>query len=467
MEIMQPEIFAELNTATLHASLADASMESMNLLNQIADRYPEAISFAAGRPYEGFYDASQVHEYLQVFCDHLAGERRMTEAEIARTLFQYGETKGIIAGLIARSLEVDEGIEAVDGSVVVTVGCQEAMFLVLRALRADSSDAVLAPRPAYVGLTGAALLADLPVLPVHTGEHGMDLDDLLTQLHSARAAGRRVRACYVTPDFANPVGVSMELSERHRLLEIAEREDLLLLEDNAYGVFHTSAERPPTLKSLDRGRRVVYLGSFAKTGVPGARVGYVVADQRVTGDGGDGLLADELSKIKSMLTVNTSPIAQAVIGGKLLSHGYSMVEANRRETDVYRRNLRQVLTGLERRFADCPGVTWNEPTGGFFIVLSVPFTVTDAFLEHAARRYGVLFTPMHHFYGASAQCRQLRLSISTLTPERIEEGLDRLAAVITERLRANGGAAAHEAGAEDGAATPPSAPADPRPGGTR
>ncbi len=98
MEIMQPEITAELNAATLHASLADASMESMNLLNQIADEYPEAISFAAGRPYEGFYDAAQVHQYLQVFCDHLGTDRKMTDAEIARTLFQYGETKGIIAG---------------------------------------------------------------------------------------------------------------------------------------------------------------------------------------------------------------------------------------------------------------------------------------------------------------------------------------------------------------------------------
>ncbi|MEN2423134.1 PLP-dependent aminotransferase family protein [Streptomyces rimosus] len=469
MEIMQPEIAAaELNSATLHASLADASMESMNLLNRIADTYPEAISFAAGRPYEGFYDAAQVHQYLQVFCDHLGTERKMTEAEIARTLFQYGETKGIIAGLIARSLAVDEGIEAVDGSVVVTVGCQEAMFLLLRALRADSRDAVLAPRPTYVGLTGAALLADMPVLPVHSGEHGIDLDDLVAQLRSARAAGRRVRACYVTPDFANPVGSSMDLADRHRLLEIAERENLLLLEDNAYGVFHTSAERPPTLKSLDRGRRVVYLGSFAKTGVPGARVGYVVADQRVTGGAnGDGLLADELSKIKSMLTVNTSPIAQAVIGGKLLSHGCSMVEANRRETAVYRRNLNQVLAGLTRRFADCPGITWNEPTGGFFVVLSVPFVVTDDFLEYAARKYGVLFTPMHHFYGASAQCRQLRLSISTLTPERIDKGLDRLAALLTERLRANGGAAASGEGAADGSATPPGAPAGPSPGGAR
>ncbi|MFD9906162.1 PLP-dependent aminotransferase family protein [Streptomyces sp. NPDC059063] len=441
MEILESEITraeldaATLQAATLHASLGDASMESMNLLNQIAGTYPDAISFAAGRPYEGFYDVALLHEYLRTFCAHLRDDLHLSEAEVARTLFQYGGTKGIIGDLVARSLAVDEGITADPASVVVTVGCQEAMFLVLRALRANDRDAVLAPSPTYVGLTGAALLADLPVLPVRTGEHGIDLDDLVAQARRARAAGRRVRACYVTPDFANPVGVSLSLADRHRLLDIAAAEDLLLLEDNAYGLLNSAAERPPTLKSLDRHQRVVYLGSFAKTGMPGARVGYAVAGQRVTGARGGGtLLADELSKIKSMLTVNTPPIVQAVIGGKLLAHGCSMAAANRRETEVYRRNLHQVLDGLAQRLKDHEGVSWNAPTGGFFIVVTVPFTVDDDLLAHAARHHGVLFTPMHHFYGSTAGHHQLRLSISTLTPDRIEQGLDRLAAVITESL---------------------------------
>ncbi|QCX74832.1 2-aminoadipate transaminase [Streptomyces sp. YIM 121038] len=436
MEILESEIVrAELDAATLHASLGDTSMESMNLLNEVAGTYPDAISFAAGRPYEGFYDVALIHEYLRTFCAHLRGDLGMSEAAVARALFQYGDTKGIIAGLVARSLAVDEGIDADPESVVVTVGCQEAMFLVLRALRAGDRDALLAPSPTYVGLTGAALLADLPVLPVRTGERGIDLDDLADQLHRARAAGRRVRACYVTPDFANPVGVSMPVAERRRLLDLAAAEDLLLLEDNAYGLLNSAAERPPTLKALDTRQHVVYLGSFAKTGMPGARVGYAVAGQRVTGAGGAvTLLADELSKIKSMLTVNTPPIVQAVIGGKLLTHGCSMAAANRRETEVYRQNLQQVLDGLDRRLGDRAGVSWNAPTGGFFIVVTVPFTVDDALLAHAARRHGVLFTPMHHFYGSTAGHRQLRLSISTLTPERIEQGLDRIAALVDERL---------------------------------
>lgn len=425
------EKLAELSSESLHASLTAASMESMNLLNNIAGSYPEAISFAAGRPYEGFFDTDQLHEYLKVFTDYLRSERGMTEHQVSRTLFQYGDTKGVIAELIARNLAVDEDIHADPRSVVVTVGFQEALFLVLRALRADDRDALLAPSPTYVGLTGAALLTDLPVLPVPSGEHGLDLGELVCLLHAARDAGRRVRACYVTPDFANPVGVSMTVADRHRLLEIAASERLLLLEDNPYGMFHpTPDRRPPTLKSLDIEGRVVYLGSFAKSGVAGARIGFAVADQPV----GDGLLADELSKIKSMLTVNTSPIAQAVIGGKLIANDFSLVAANARETAVYHGNLTQVLEGLAKRFRDCDGVTWNEPDGGFFVVVTVPFTVDDAFLEYAGREHGVLFTPMHHFFGAGTESSQLRLSISTLTPERIEAGLDRLAAAVTSRL---------------------------------
>jgi (S)-3,5-dihydroxyphenylglycine transaminase len=420
----------------LHASLNDAAMESMNLLNQVAERYPKAVSLAAGRPYEGFFDLEDTHTYIDVFCSYLERERGLSRADVLRTLHQYGPTKGIINDLIVRHLAVDERIETRPEAVVVTVGAQEAIYLVLRALRAEARDAVLAVDPTYVGLTGAALLAEIPVLPVPVAGDGIDLAALVDVLHQARAAGRRVRACYLIPDFANPVGLSMTPQNRTRMLEIARDEDLLLIEDNAYGVFHTGSARPPTLKSLDRDGRVIYVGSFAKTGVAGARIGYVVADQSVTVSGNpDGLLADELGKLKSMLTVNTSPIAQAVIGGKLIAHDYSMVAANERERAVYAANLRRALDGLEEHLGGVPGVRWNCPDGGFFIVVTVPFEVDQALLEQAAEEYGVLFTPMRHFHSTSAGDRELRIAISNQTPELIDEGLTRIAALIRRRLQ--------------------------------
>jgi len=165
------------------------------------------------------------------------------------------------------------------------------------------------------------------------------------------------------------------------------------------------------------------------------RVGYLVADQTVE----RGLFADELAKIKSMLTVNTSAIAQAVAGGKLLEHGCSLVDANRRERDVYAANLTRLLEGLAKRFPDGSGITWTAPGGGFFVVVDVPFVVDDALLERSARDFGVLWTPVGHFYDHDADVHALRLSCSAVTSAEIDDGLDRLAAFVDDELSRRSG----------------------------
>ncbi|MFI5711748.1 PLP-dependent aminotransferase family protein [Kribbella sp. NPDC051620] len=426
---------ADLDVTDLHGSLTDRALNSMNFLNEIANHYPDAISLAAGRPYEEFYALEDLHSYLDTFAEYLRDELGFDEAGVRRQIFQYGRTKGIIHPLVARNLAADEGITVDPDAIVVTVGCQEAMVLVLRALRATPADVLLAISPAYVGITGAARLVDLPVLPVAGGNDGVDLEDLVAVVKRARAEGLRPRACYVMPDFANPSGLSLDLETRRRLLEVAAQEDLLLLEDNPYGLFPAAGvDRVPTLKALDTERRVIYLGSFAKTALPGARVGYVVADQTVAApDGTVGLLADELSKLKSMLTVNTSAVAQAVIGGKLLQNDCSLITATLREREIYATNLRAITDGLAARFP-AGDVSWTVPSGGFFIVVTVPFPVTDALLEKSAHEYGVLFTPMSHFYDGDAPLNALRLSCSAVTPAQIDAALNRLAALIHDQL---------------------------------
>ncbi|MER5883124.1 PLP-dependent aminotransferase family protein [Streptomyces sp. NPDC001941] len=434
----RPDLAAGLRLDGLHGSLSSPTTKSMNFLNEVAQHYPDAVSFAAGRPYEEFLDLESVHRQIDRFAAHLRERCGGDERRVRGTLLQYGRTKGIIHELIARNLELDEGVHVDPEAVVVTVGCQEALYLTLRALRRDERDVLLAVMPTYVGAAGAAHLVDMPVLPVAPSADGVDVDDLVAVARAARERGLRPRACYLVPDFGNPSGLSFGLETRERLIEAARDNGLLLLEDNPYGLFgpEPSEGNPPlpTLKSLDRSGTVVYLGSFAKTGNPGARVGYVVADQRVTGpDGRTELLADRLAELKSMLTVNTSPLAQAVIGGKLLENGGSLRTANSRESAVYRRNLRLVLEGLERRFpaGRRPYVTWNRPSGGFFLVCALPFAAGDDLLERCAREHRVLWTPMHHFYAGGGARRDIRLSVSHLEPDEIETGLDRLARFVS------------------------------------
>lgn len=424
----------------LHASLTDPVLDAMNFLNEVVARFPDALSFAPGRPREGDFQVADLTRYLQRYTDHLERELGWSPDRVRTQLFQYGRTNGIIHDLVARTLANDERIHVSAEAVVVTTGCQEAMLLTLRALFARPEDTLLVSSPCYVGVTGAARLLDIAVRPVPEGPDGPDPDAVLTAVRRTRAAGKRPRALYVVPDFANPSGASMSGPARERLLEIAEAEDLLILEDDPYGFFVRTGSPRPTLKALDRGRRVVHLGSFAKTALPGARVGYVVADQEVSGPGGRRtLLADELSKIKSMTTVNTSAVSQAVVGGLLLESGCRLRTANARSIAAYRTNLDTLLTELdrclpaERRRA--LGVRWNEPDGGFFLVLDVPFEADAKALEHSARNFGVLWTPMSDFYLDGGGRHQLRLSCSALTPRQIVEGVRRLAAFIEDRSR--------------------------------
>ncbi|MEU3650034.1 PLP-dependent aminotransferase family protein [Lentzea sp. NPDC034063] len=426
----------ELRISELHGSLDDPALRSMDFLNEVAESYPTAISLAAGRPSEQFFDVDSVGEHLQTFQQYLADVRGFDHARITRTLFQYGAASGVINDVVAKHLSIDEGIEVEPADLVVTVGCQEAIFLVARALRTDDRDVLLAVAPTYVGLTGAARLVDMPVIPVAGGPRGVDLDDLVSTVRRCRREGNRPRACYVMPDFANPAAASMDLDTRTDLLRMAEDEDILLLEDNPYGHFHGGGARLPVLKAMDGERRVIYFGSFAKTVMPGARVGYVVADQTVVNSQGKHApLARHLASVKSMLTVNTSPVAQGVVAGKLVSHGFSLAAANERERSFYQDNLRLVLSRLDERLSEHnPQVSWNTPSGGFFVVLTVPFVADDAELVRCAEEFGVLWTPMSHFYDSRGGERQLRISCSGVSVPDLTDGLDRLCRYVSTRV---------------------------------
>ncbi|WP_259446693.1 aminotransferase class I/II-fold pyridoxal phosphate-dependent enzyme, partial [Streptomyces geysiriensis] len=254
-----------LPRTALHPSLSAPLLDTMTFLNEVTHRYPQAISFAPGRPYEGDFDVARVPGFIETYLDHLRG-RGLSEERVRTALYQYGETAGQIRDIVARMLEVDEDMTVDPAAVVVTVGCQEAVLLTLRALFTGPDDVLLVDSPAYVGITGAASLLDIPVVPVPGTPNGPSLEGLERTVREIEASGRRARCLYVVPDCSNPTGVSMRREDRTALLDAAGRLGLLLLEDNPYGVF--SSVRRPTLKSLDTERRVVYLGSFAKTAFP-------------------------------------------------------------------------------------------------------------------------------------------------------------------------------------------------------
>jgi (S)-3,5-dihydroxyphenylglycine transaminase len=222
-----------LRKEDLHASLSDPVLDTMNFLNEITFRYPKAISFAPGRPYDGFFDTEQIFTHIRRYLDHLA-EHGTSPEQIRAVMFQYGPTAGRIRELIASSLREDENIDVPAESIVVTVGCQEAMLLALRALISGPEDVFLVSSPCYVGITGAASLLDIAVVAVEEREDGFRCADLDLAINAERARGRHPRAFYVVPDHSNPAGTTMPVETRRELLGLAARHDILIMEDSPY-----------------------------------------------------------------------------------------------------------------------------------------------------------------------------------------------------------------------------------------
>jgi (S)-3,5-dihydroxyphenylglycine transaminase len=213
---------------------------------------------------------------------------------------------------------------------------------------------------------------------------------------------------------------------------------VLLFEDNPYGMFSYDGDPLSTLKAMDEHGIVIYLGSFAKTLYPGLRAGYLVAEQEVVGkDGQRTSLAAELSKVKSLTTVTTSPIVQAVVGALLLESGGSLRAMVSGKLPFYRANRDRMVACLERELGPMKGTTdgvrWNRPEGGFFLTVNLPFDFDDGCLQACARDYGVIVCPMSYFSLTAGRERQVRLSFSYVTEEQIEEGIARFARFIHDR----------------------------------
>ena len=375
----------------LHSSLKDPVLGSMNFLNEIMSRYPEAISFAPGAPNLAFLDDFDITSCINDFVEYVAARPGFDLASARRLLYEYGPSKGVLNELVATALGADDRINVDPASIVITVGAQEAMVLVLRALIRSPLDRLAVVSPSYVGLIGAARLLDINVVPITETENGPDLDELSDAIAGARADGATLRALCISPDYANPSGVVMMKPARDRLLELAEREDFLLIEDSAYAFTAGFPDAIPSLKALDRARRVIHIGTFSKICMPGPRVGFVIADQVVKDpDGRHEVLANALGRLKSMVTVNTSPICQAIVGGMLLRHGGSIRALGRAKADFYRTNLSVLIASLDRTFTPLslarPSITWTRPRGGFFARLRLPIPVDTTLLERFGRR---------------------------------------------------------------------------------
>lgn len=411
--------------------LRSESYAAMDILNGVAERFPGAVSLAAGRPPSAFLPASRTAELLHLAVRSAAlqtGDPLATAIGQAWIRFgQYADTDGIIQDDLRQLLHKLEGLDDPTLDIRVTNGIQEAL-LVECAHAAAQNGAVLSFDPVYAGLTGAAAATGLPLYAIPRGSDPAEA--IAAAVHLARKHTAGPLLLYVIPDHDNPTGTSLSLAERHDLVALAHREQLIVLEDTAYRLFNYDHARQPSLFALAHAdTAVIYLSSFSKTLMPGVRIGFAV---RRRGGQFDAPYLAALTNLKSYISVTSAPLAQAIVSGFLQDCGYDLDQANQAKRAHCRAN-RDALAARLQALLPAAHCTFRIPEGGFFLTLDVGMNCGRAEMERAARDYSVIFIPMGLFSPTGQGRRQIRLSFSAGSPSDMATGAERLAAFLADQ----------------------------------
>ena len=428
-------------TGSPTAEIDSSRLEVMNFLNEMAGRFPQAVSFASGRPAESFFDVQRWIAEVPRFVSYQADQSGASEASTLNVLAQYGRTSGIINALIAQQAARDEGIACDASQVLVTAGCQEAISLCVTTLCREAGDVVLVRSPTYIGITGVCDLNGIELAPFScdtADDLGVALDAALSDL--ARR-GKRARALYLVPDFDNPTGTVMTRKDRESIIALCAQHGVVILEDNPYGMFRFDGEAIPTMYALDTHACVVYLGTYSKTVCPALRIGYAVVPHALLGVAGAGVaFMGQLAQAKSFSTVNTSQMTQAMLGGILLAEDFSLKRMVAPSIAFYRANRDAMLASLASAFAGHEErISWNTPQGGFFLIVRLPFDFKFEEAQMCASDYGVLVMPLSFFALNGEHDTCVRLAFSNGTPQSIRTGVERFSRFVKDHLALQAG----------------------------
>jgi DNA-binding transcriptional MocR family regulator len=312
-----------------------------------------------------------------------------------------------------------EQIQAHPDEVVVTVGSQQALDLLAR-IFVDPGDVVLAEAPSYVGALGAFASYQAAVVHVAMDDDGLIPEALEEAIGRTTSAGRRPKFLYTVPSFHNPAGVTLAAGRRHRILDICNRAGILVVEDNPYGLLGFDGE-PMRPMRADDADGVVYLGTFSKTFAAGIRVGWAVAPSAIR---------DKLILAAESAVLCHSSFSQLTVREYLTTQPWRQQIKNFRE--LYRERRDATLDALSRMMP--PGCHWTRPAGGFFVWLRLPDGINAKAMLPRAISSRVAYVPGTGFYADGSGSQYARLCYSLPDPDRIYEGVRRLASVIENEI---------------------------------
>ncbi|MBA2697470.1 MAG: PLP-dependent aminotransferase family protein [Nocardioidaceae bacterium] len=312
-----------------------------------------------------------------------------------------------------------EGVAAHPDDVVVTVGSQQGLDLITRVF-CDPGDVVLCEAPSYVGALGVFGSYECEVVHVAMDDQGLQPEALRHTIDIVRAAGKRVKFLYTIPNFHNPAAVTLSAQRRTQVLDICADADVLVVEDNPYGLLGFDTEPMRAIRA-DGPERVVYLGSFSKTFAPGFRVGWVVAPHAVR---------DKLVRAQETATLCPPTFSQLAVSAYLANHDWrGQIKSF---ASMYREHRDAMLAALDEHFPTT--ASWTRPAGGFYVWVTLPSGLDAGAMLSRAVTARVAYVPGTAFYADGNGTTAMRLSYCYPTPERIREGVRRLAGVMGTEL---------------------------------
>ena len=375
---------------------------------------PEVISLAGGLP-----DTSTFPP------DTFAAVTQQIATESCAKALQYGPTEGLpetkdcIAAVMAA-----EGMHVDHEDTLVTTGGQQVIDLVTKTL-IDPGDVVIAEGPTYPGAVPVFCAYQADVVQIEMDSEGMRIDLLEQTLERLERNGRRPKFIYTVPSFQNPAGVTLSPSRRGHLVEIAHERELLVLEDNPYGLLRYEGGAPPPLHALDGGVYVMYLGTFSKILSPGIRLGWVVAPPPVL---------EKLNLGKQAADLCTSTLSQLVVQawfeqGRWQEYIDSL-------TELYRARRDTMLDALADHFP--AQAEWTRPAGGLFIWVTLPDFIDTTDLLARALRDNVAFVPGEAAFLDGRGRNAMRLNFSGSDEDSIREGIRRIGEAVSEQVELYG-----------------------------
>src|SRR3954454_12433564 len=363
----------------------------------------------------------------------------------ARSL-QYGPTEGltVLKSCIAEVM-AEEGTDVDPDEVLVTTGGQQVIDLVCKTL-VDPGDVIVAEAPTYPGAVPTFCSYQAEVIQIGLDEDGMRVDELEQTLARLDREGRRPKFIYTVPTFQNPAGTTMSLPRRRRLVEVARERELLILEDNPYGLLRYEGDPLPTLYALDVGNFVICLGTFSKIVSPGVRLGWSIGPRPVL---------EKMNVGKQAADLCSSSLTQYFVAAYFASGRWQDYVSSLRE--IYRRRRDVMLDAL----ADCLGTEarWTHPQGGLFIWVTLPDYIGKTDLLARALDQHVAFVPGRAAFLDGRGASSMRLNFSGVGEADVREGVRRIGEVVREQVELYGTLTGTRHAAPD--AEPAPAPPDP------